>query len=246
MGVAYLEEGLRLREEGLAIGVLVLGGIVGFADSSLRGTTYPDGVLGRQARRHLRGAGRLGLRAKVHLKIDTGMERIGVHWYSAEKLLEAAARAAHVEVEGIFTHFASADEPDLEQAKLQLERFQEVLRFYERRACPCRSGTRPIPVPSCSCRRATSTWYGRASCSTVRARPRLSVSVDVKQALRWLTHVVFFKVVRAQSPVSYGGRYVTRRDDARSSLCRWATATATRGRWRAAPKSSCAARGARS
>ena len=64
------------------------------------------------------------------------MERIGVHHYSAEGLLEAAARSSHVEVEGIYSHLANADAADLSDARLQLERFLEVLRFYERRSLP--------------------------------------------------------------------------------------------------------------
>ena len=77
-----------------------------------------------------------GTRARIHLKVDTGMERIGVHHYNAEGLLEAAARSTHCEVEGIYTHFANADAEDLSHARLQLERFLEALRFYERRSLP--------------------------------------------------------------------------------------------------------------
>ena len=56
-------------------------------------------------------AGQMGVRARVHLKIDTGMERIGVHYYSAQTLQEAALNCRNVEVEGIFSHFANADAP---------------------------------------------------------------------------------------------------------------------------------------
>ena len=59
-----------------------------------------------------------------------------MHHYNAEGLLEAAARSPHVEVEGIYSHFANADAEDLADARRQLERFQEVLRFYERRSLP--------------------------------------------------------------------------------------------------------------
>jgi len=72
----------------------------------------------------------------VHLKIDTGMGRIGTHWYSAERLLEASLDTRSVEVEGIFTHLANADAPDMTHARLQLARFHEVLSFYERRSLP--------------------------------------------------------------------------------------------------------------
>ena len=59
-----------------------------------------------------------------------------MHHYNAEGLLEAAARSPHVEVEGIYSHFANADAEDLTDARRQLARFEEVLRFYERRSLP--------------------------------------------------------------------------------------------------------------
>ena len=60
----------------------------------------------------------LGKRARVHLKIDTGLERNGVHYYSAEELLTAALNIRHCDVVGIFSHFASADNQDLTFTRL--------------------------------------------------------------------------------------------------------------------------------
>src|SRR2546426_8356868 len=124
VGVAYLEEGLRLRQHGVRLPVLVLGGIVGsqipqFVEADLTLTASSVDKL-RAIEEH---AAAMGRTATVHLKIDTGMERIGVHWYSAESLLEESLRCRHLRVEGIFTHFANADARDLGHARLQLERF---------------------------------------------------------------------------------------------------------------------------
>src|SRR5687767_14226021 len=82
VGVAYLEEGLRLRQHGLRLPVLVLGGILGsqiprFLEHDLTLTASSVDKL-RAVEDH---AGSLGRTATVHLKIDTGMERIGIHWY---------------------------------------------------------------------------------------------------------------------------------------------------------------------
>jgi alanine racemase len=142
------------------------------------------------------------------LKIDTGMERIGVHWYSAERLLERSLQVRHVEVEGIFTHFATADERELAHAQLQLERFQEVLRFYERRALPtplrhaANSGAiLQLPASYFDLVRPGVLLFG--------ASPALELALPfaLEQALRWVTRVVFFKVVKAGNPISYGARY---------------------------------------
>jgi alanine racemase len=209
IGVAYLEEGLRLRQEGLRLPILVLGGIVGeqiplFLDHDLTLTASSIDKL-RAIDEHAAATQR---RAKVHIKIDTGMERIGVHWYSAPKLLEASLRCSHVDVEGVFTHFANADEIDLAHAHLQLERFLEVLRFYEDRGLPtplrhaANSGAIvSMPQSHLDMVRPGVLFYG------AQPAPHLANRVDVRGALRWITTVVYFKVVSPGNPVSYGSTW---------------------------------------
>jgi alanine racemase len=209
LAVAYLEEALRLREAGVGTPVLVLGGLVGaqiprFLEHDLTLTASSvDKLLAIEE-----CAGAKGRKARVHLKVDTGMERIGTHWYSAERLLEASLRVRNVEVEGIFTHFANSDTSDLAQARLQLERFQEVLRFYEKRSLPAplrhvaNSGAiLQMPASFLDVVRPGILLFGSSP------TPELPLTLAVKQALRWLTQVVFFKVVRAGNPVSYGSTW---------------------------------------
>jgi alanine racemase len=209
IAVAYLEEALQLREAGIRMPVLVLGGIVGSqiarflnADITLTASSVDKLVAIDEC------ASAKGVRARVHLKIDTGMERIGTHWYSAERLLEASLRSKHVTVEGIFTHFANADEPDLTRARTQLARFQEVLTFYERRSLPmplrhaANSGAiLQLPESHLDIVRPGIVLYGSSPTTD------LPLTLPVKQALRWVTQVVFFKVVKGGNPVSYGSRW---------------------------------------
>jgi alanine racemase len=155
-------------------------------------------------------AAAVGVTARVHLKIDTGMERIGVHYYSAEGLLEASLRCRHVHVEGIFSHFANADAADLSSARLQLERFQEVLRFYERRSLPmpmrhiANSGAvLQLPESRLDMVRPGILFYG------VYPSPEVTRTVAVEPALAWKSHVVYFKVVQPHTPVSYGWTWQT-------------------------------------
>jgi len=209
VAVAYLEEALRLREAGVGLPILVLGGIVGaqiprFLEQNLTLTASSvDKLLAIEECSAL-----MGVKARVHLKIDTGMERIGTHWYSAERLLEVSLRVRHVEVEGIFTHFANADATDLTHARLQLERFQEVLGFYERRSLPtplrhaANSGAiLQMPDSYLDIVRPGILMFGSSPTAG------LALTLDVKQALRWITQVVFFKVVKAFNPVSYGSTW---------------------------------------
>jgi alanine racemase len=210
VGVAYLEEGLRLRQHGVRMPVLILGGIVG---SQIPRFIQHDLTLTASSVDKLQAidecAGALGKRARVHLKIDTGMERIGIHWYSAEGLLEASRKTRHLTVEGIFTHFANADEPDFSRAQLQLERFQEVLRFYERHSLPpplrhaASSGAiLQLPESYLDLVRPGVLFYGVSP-----ALELLPLQLPVSQAMRWSTRVVFFKVVQAGNPVSYGSAW---------------------------------------
>ncbi|MDB4972293.1 MAG: Alanine racemase [Myxococcaceae bacterium] len=209
LAVAYLEEGVRLRQEGVRMPVLVLGGLVG---SQVPRFLAHDLTLTASSVDKLEAidacAAALRVRARVHLKIDTGMERIGVHWYSADKLLEATLRSKHVEVEGIFTHFANADEADLTHARLQLERFHEVLRFYERHSLqtPVRHAANSgailqLPESHLDMVRPGILLFGSSP------SVELPLCLPVRQALRWVTRVVFFKVVKAGNPVSYGSRW---------------------------------------
>jgi alanine racemase len=209
VAVAYLEEATRLREAGVRMPVLVLGGIVGeqiprFLEHDLTLTASSvDKLLAIEACAVVKR-----VKARVHLKIDTGMERIGTHWYSAERLFETSLRVRNVEVEGIFTHFANADAADLTHARLQLERFQEVLRFYERHSLPtplrhiANSGAiLQLPESRLDIVRPGILLFGSSPA------PEVALTLKVQQALRWLTQVVFFKVVKAGNPVSYGSTW---------------------------------------
>src|SRR5690606_15039273 len=110
--------------------------------------------------------------------------------------------------EGIFTHLANADGDELTHARLQLERFAEVLSFYERRSLPtplrhaANSGALvQLPEGHLDLVRPGILFYG------ARPSPQVPAIVPVAGALRWVTRVVYFKVVKAGQPVSYGSTW---------------------------------------
>ncbi len=208
-GVAYLEEALLLRQEGVTTPILVLGGIVG---NQIPLFIQHDITITASSVEKLEAieiaAQKLGIRARVHLKIDTGMERIGVHYYSAEALQEASLACEWCEIEGIYSHFANSDSADLTHAKTQLARFQTVLNFYDQRNLrrPCvhvgNSGAiLQLPEAHFDMVRAGILFYGvypdRETMRTVAVRP----------ALAWKSKVVYFKVVQPNHPVSYGSTW---------------------------------------
>ncbi len=209
IGVAVLEEGIYLRELGITAPILVLGGIWG--DQVPKYLQFGLTLTASSVERLVQidaAAGKLGVKAKVHLKIDTGMERIGVHYYNARTLQEAALRCKHVEVEGIFSHFANADALDLSHARLQLERFNEVLRFYDKNSLPMpirhianSAAILQMPDSYLDMVRPGLMLYG------VYPAAGIDHSVEVQPALSWKSRVVYFKVVKPGHPVSYGSMW---------------------------------------
>lgn len=209
LAVAYVEEGLALRAAGITVPIQVLGGAVTrqiplFLEHGLTFTAPSVDKLLQISD----AAEAANTTAKVHLKIDTGMERIGVHHYNADTLFEAALSCTSLEVEGVFSHIASADDTDLESARIQLERFLEALDFYDRRSLP--TPTRHIansaaivalPEAHLDLVRPGLLLYG------IEPTDQTSKTITVEPLLSWRSEVIYFKVVEAGSPVSYGGTW---------------------------------------
>ncbi len=223
IGVAIVEEGIHLRKMGIKTPILVMGGTLReqlpdffeydltLAASSLDLLTAAD-QLAESTRK----------RIKTHLKIDTGMERVGVREYEAEALIERSLVCSQfVEIEGIFTHFANSEvmslpgseqspethpRNDLVEASLQLERFQEVLSLYEKRSEPhpalrhtANSGaTLLMPESYFDMVRPGVLFYG------VYPARDIERTIEVKPALTWRSRVIFSKVTRLGRSVSYG------------------------------------------
>jgi len=212
IGVAVLEEGILLREKGIRMPILVLGGILGnqvpgflkynltITASSVEKLCQVDEV-----------AAQMGVKARVHLKIDTGMERIGVHYYNAQAFLETALKCRSIDFEGIYSHFANADLPDLSDARLQLEHFMEVLYFFERHSLPPpplrHMANSPailqLPEATFDMVRPGLLLYG------VYPSRQISHAITVRPALSWKSRVVYFKVILPGHPVGYGSTWQT-------------------------------------
>jgi alanine racemase len=213
LGVAVVEEGILLREMGIKIPILVLGGIWGnqiplFLKNNLSITASSIDKL----KQIDETAARMKTKAIVHLKIDTGMERLGVHYYNAEKFLEAAYACKNIIVEGVYSHFATAESEDLIFTKLQLERFNEVLEFFSKHS-NSQSTNPPIRHISNS---GAILQLPEANLDMVRPgimlfgvypSKNIKKTVVVNPALTWKSLVVYFKVIKAGNAVGYGLTY---------------------------------------
>ena len=208
-GVALVEEGIALRRLGIENRILVMGGIWTkqiplFLEHRLT-LTVPS--LAR-----LRDVEEAAAAANAH---GPGAPQ-GRHRHGADRGAPLQRRGpprgggslGPRGGGGIYSHFASADADDLADARLQLERFEEVLRFYERRSLPLperhianSAALLRMPESHLDLVRAGILLYGVYPFADA---PR---TVEVRPALAWKSRVVFFKVVEAGSPVSYGGTW---------------------------------------
>lgn len=208
-GVAYLEEGMMLREAGIKTPILVLGGIIGnqiplFLNYDL--TMTASSVF--KLKQIEQTAEEMNVRAKAHLKIDTGMERIGTHYYSAQSLLHAGNKCRHTVIEGIFSHLAMADEEDESFTRLQTQRFDKVLEFYGENNID-----RPVThiANSGALLQHKHLYYDMVRIGLllfgIYPAEHLEASLDLVPALNWKSRIVYFKVVKPGHPVSYGGTW---------------------------------------
>jgi alanine racemase len=149
-----------------------------------------------------------GRKAVVHLKIDTGMERIGVHSYSAGPFIEAAVASRWCTVKGVYSHLACADDPASPMTALQVERFAEACAHFTRLGAPMpvrhlanSGGVLHFPGTWLDMVRPGIVVYG------VLPDPASRPTLALRPALSLLSQVVYFKVVKAGRPVSYGATW---------------------------------------
>ncbi len=220
--VATIEEAEELREAGITDDILLLGYI--FPDAYARSIHNDLRIcIGDLSSALLLSneAGAMGRTAKVHIKIDTGMSRIGFP-VTEEGIrdLKEIALLPNLELEGIFTHFAKADEEDYSFSVGQAERFdgfverleEEGITFRYRHLCNSAGGIR-IPSAGYSFARYGISLYG------MMPSPEVSTEeISLRPVLSLITHVSFVKTVPEGTPVSYGGTYVTPKEERLATL----------------------------
>jgi alanine racemase len=209
LGCAYVEEGIILRKAGVKIPILVFGGML--ADQAKLYIEHDLDVTASSVSKLEQieaAASQLKRRARVHLKIDTGMERLGVHHYSASALLERVLTLKWCDVVGIFSHFARADEEDVAFTRLQLERFLECARFFEKRSLPPplrhianSAGALRFPETRLDMVRPGISLYGVAPAPGLAGACE---AIGLEPVMTLATKVAYFKVVKAGAGVSYG------------------------------------------
>jgi alanine racemase len=208
-GVAFLEEGVALRRAGVTLPILVMGGIFGPQAAQLIAQDLEITVSSLDKLRQVEAAAEaLGRRATIHLKIDTGMERIGVHSYHAGPFIEAAVASKWCTVKGVYSHLACADDPSSPMTLQQLGKFLEACAHFERLGAPMpirhlanSGGVLHFRETHLDLVRPGIALYG------VLPDPASKATVALRPAMSLVSQVVYFKVVPAGNPVSYGATW---------------------------------------
>ncbi len=131
--VALLQEAVALRDGGIDLPILILGTMLPEVAEIVVKYDLSHAVFDKKRLYALNAAAlKLGTKAKIHIKIDTGMHRVGLHVKDAGKFAALAAQLPGIEIEGVFSHFATADSEDKEYAAYQFKRFQEALKLIEK------------------------------------------------------------------------------------------------------------------
>lgn len=213
--VATVEEGLILRNHGIKKPILILGYAFPDQYDELIAADMRPTVFTREMAQELsQAAGEMGVDCPIHFAVDTGMSRIGyqVTEEAADEMAQIA-RLPHIMVEGIFTHFARADEADKTSAKEQLALFEKMISMLEERGiripvkhCSNSAGIVELKEANMDMVRAGITLYGLWPSEEVRRD-----IIDLKPALSLITHVAYVKDLEAGRAISYGGTYVTKR-----------------------------------
>ncbi|MFP5263497.1 MAG: alanine racemase [Blastocatellia bacterium] len=222
-GVALPEEGIKLRDAGVSRPILCLGGFWEGQEGLVVARGLTPVVFRLDLLERLDAAARAaGANACYHLKVDTGMGRLGVPHDGLADFLDGAARFDNVRLDGVMTHLASADEPcKAEFTARQISLFEGAVEAVRER------GHRPTWVHAANS--AASHAYPRARGNLVRiggvmyglwrdvTRPDLA-PLDWRPVMSLHARVALVKTVAAGTPLGYGGTFVTGRESLIATL----------------------------
>ncbi len=223
---ATAEEAFELRDAGLKKPILVLGYTFPYAyermlTQGIRPTVFRMDMAKELAEvaSGLIERGVISTKAPVHIAVDTGMSRIGV---TPDEDGVSFARDVRLMdslfVEGIFTHFARADEKDLTNVRQAEETFKKFIMDFEEETgfripikhCANSASIIAVPESSMDMVRAGVTMYGMWPSDEVPKD-----IIDLEPAMELISHIVMVKEVPKRTPVSYGGTYVTDKETTR-------------------------------
>jgi len=215
LGVARIEEALLLREAGIKCRILVLGytsplRVAHAIKANITLTAYDFDV----ARAYAEQAKKLGEILTIHAKIDTGMGRLGIRMDQAEEFVLMIQSCPSLNLEGLFTHFACADEPDKPYTDRQLAQFNQIIAMLKQKGsqptilhASNSAGSLVYPDARFNLTRVGIALYGLPPSHEVQ------LPQGIQPALSWKTRLISIKTLPAGHGVSYGFKYFTSKEE---------------------------------
>ncbi len=211
LGVGVTEEGIVLREAGIKAPILICGLTTNEQLESLVMYNLTATVCDLKAAKILSTiASKKKKKARIHIKIDTGMGRLGIPSKDTLNFVKKISLMENIEIEGIFTHFAATNEEDGNYTRKQFEKYKKALLELER-------GGINIPLKHVANSTAILNSY-RFHLNAVRPgmilyglfpSPRTKQIVQLRPAVEFKTKIIFLKEVSAGKSIGYGGTYTT-------------------------------------
>lgn len=213
--VATLDEAVNLRENGIDKPILILGFVNVDEYETLVKNNVTASIFDYETAKELdEVASDLGMKALCHIKVDTGMRRIGLEPdKTGASIVKDINSLKNLEVRGIFTHFATSDETDKSKALVQLDKFKKFVAMcreegieFEYVHCANSAAVIDMPETYMDLVRLGIAMYGMYPSEEVDKSKAL-----IKPALKLMSHVTYVKKVPTGEAVGYGGTYVTSR-----------------------------------
>lgn len=214
-GVARIEEALMLRNAGILMNILVLGftppqRIREAIINRINVTVYDFNL----AQQYADAIGNSTSKLNVHVKVDTGMGRLGIPTHQVLEFLKFIKEKHEFDVQGLFTHFACADEPEKPYTLEQLNKFSEIVKEVEHQ------GLRPALIHAANS--AATLNFPDSRFDMVRCglalfglspSPETKFPESLQPTLSWKTRLVSIKNLPSGHGVSYGFRYFTQKQE---------------------------------
>ncbi|MEZ3464694.1 MAG: alanine racemase, partial [Lachnospiraceae bacterium] len=223
--VATAEEAFSLRDARIQKPILILGYTFPYSYGQIIEEEVRSTVFTYEMAKELSDlAVTAGKDCRIHIKIDTGMTRIGIHPDDeGMALIRKISGLPGLQIEGIFTHFATADEADRTKTYHQMTLFKEYADRVDdelgiripMRHCSNSAGIAGIPEANMDAVRAGIILYGLWPSDEVKADGR----IQLRPMLSLKSRVVYVKMVPRGQEISYGGTYTTTRDTRVATIC---------------------------
>lgn len=223
LGAGVIEEGIELRENGLNTPTLVLGSIFPDEAEDLVQHDLTTVVCTLPLAQALsKAAGKQNKTVSVHIKVDTGMNRLGVTPENLAALLDSIRSLPNLKIEGVSTHFSSADDEDPSFTLVQLEKFRSVLPMLEKENIPIlhcanTSALFKFPESHFNMVRPGLILYGALPSPSLRSFVNCEEK-PFQPVMQWKSQVILVKAIAKGQPISYSGSYTTQRESLVATL----------------------------